>query len=439
MEKYIWGLVVALACVVTLERWTKTAGVDFYHYWGVTAARTLSDDGLSNPYEDTTQFSTVLNAYVERSHDGRLRAINQHRRELDLTGTPLFYATFFFLPLSYSFAFGMYQACQTLCIFAAAALLGRNVQERGALASLAAILLLMPDGALQSELRVGNVNAFQLFVIAATVALAHRMDQARDDRVRGRIAAALFSLPVALTLWKPNLLLIAIALTLCFVLRMGPRRSMRACLPAIGVGGLLLAAPCLYFGDWGLWGDWYHDVLSADHTRLMFLVESGNFSSTMLLSQLLDAPSRGVSFGIAGFLVLSLGAVFVYAGSRPGDPPAGVLHVAHRSFRDIGVATALGVTATCALMPLMWFHYYILSLVPAFWLLLSDRRTPNVGILGAISIALSANAVGPLCFVLGLKQGEPYWIALCWVPLWMGALRRIARHSAVATDSDTGA
>jgi hypothetical protein len=73
-----------------------------------------------------------------------------------------------------------------------------------------------------------------------------------------------------------------------------------------------------------------------------------------------------------------------------------------------------------ALSPLVWPHYYVLSLFPALWLMaISPPKSPIV-CWGAASIILSSGAWVELPLFKGTEQRALSYITIGWIPLWFG-------------------
>ena len=89
-----------------------------------------------------------------------------------------------------------------------------------------------------------------------------------------------------------------------------------------------------------------------------------------------------------------------------------------------------GIALTIAISPLVWFHYYVLIIIPAFWLLNGTRRSDQV--LGLAAITLSSGMLTVLFAPLGWTGAVPITIAASWIPLWCAILL----HSR-ATDMQT--
>ena len=145
-------------------------GIDFCQSWGVSKAKQWSGGQLRSPYVDTTKYAEVLNAHADGSRDLRFRRANQinkklYQNKLALLGTPLYYLIFSFLPQYYSLAFGIFQVLQVILFITSVVMLnsGRHEYWLGLLSL--ALLLVVVYEPLLSDLRVGNINSFQLFLV----------------------------------------------------------------------------------------------------------------------------------------------------------------------------------------------------------------------------------------------------------------------------------
>jgi hypothetical protein len=96
------------------------------------------------------------------------------------------------------------------------------------------------------------------------------------------------------------------------------------------------------------------------------------------------------------------------------------------------MALAIGVVLTMASSPLYWFHYYVLSLIPALWLLSAPASAKYLAGLAATAVVMSSGMLLVLSWWLQWPNAMPPSIALSWLPLWCAILRRIAFPDAEA-------
>jgi hypothetical protein len=92
---------------------------------------------------------------------------------------------------------------------------------------------------------------------------------------------------------------------------------------------------------------------------------------------------------------------------------------------------AIGLVLTMAGSPLYWFHYYLLSLIPALWLLSAPASAKYLAGLAAAAVVMSSGMLAPLFWWLQQLDALPPSIALSWLPLWCAILLRITSPDAL--------
>jgi hypothetical protein len=392
-----------LALTETHSRFVNSPGVDFYHYWAVGKASRFSAEPLGSPYANRDAYAAALNARADSGQeDARFEAANRRRRQLDPTGTPLFYACFLFLPSDYSFAFALHQSLQVLFLVASVFLLGR-VHRVSPYETLAlGLLLVVVYWPMLSDLRVGNVGSFQLAALVALTASAVRDARSGvgERRGGGFLAALTF-----LTMLKPTIGFVTFLLALQLWLRRPASRRLPAFYPSLAVAAAGFMLPCIAFGSWSVWTDWI--VLLRE--RGGFPIQQGNHSTPLLLSE-----AFGIDVDVAGSGVLLL--LLCSAAIALWRAPRG----ATRFLADPMRVAAIGIVATLALSRLAWAHYFVLSLLPALWLFWSPRR--GGAWLAVASLAMTSTILGAVVELSGWSPILRYSLAASWVPLWFGIL-----------------
>jgi len=257
--------------------------------------------------------------------------------------------------------------------------------------------------------------------------------------VAGRtgLAASLLAVLAALALCKPNILLACLALAVHIAVRHGVRLFGLAALPALLATAMLLIVPCLYFGSWTVWQEWYRFVYGSNPRMLVRSIESGNYSTPLVVSSWLGADIAIVCVVVLAVVVASLLPILrPPAGSR--TPLAAARWALRRLFDNPHAAVALGILLTTAASPLSWVHYYVLLLPPTFWLLNASAAGPAVPILAATSMTMSAGIVGMLLWGLGWPGAMPATIALSWAPLWAALLIKLGSPEAAGAAAAHG-
>lgn len=437
-------LLIVITAALAVQQWqecSRTPGIDFYHYWGVSKARQFSSDELPSPYLEQDRYATVLNTYAQGSTDARLKLVNQYRRSrFYVTGTPLFYSVFAALPTDYSLALGLFQTSQVLLFIASIAILGlSHFQHRWEVLVLA-FLLIVAYGPLETDLLVGNFNSLQLFaVVVLTVFADYSLKRCPTDRALSRCVIFMCVL-VFVTLLKPNVALVTLLLAVHIWVTHRTRVFVRALIAGGAFGAIVMALTCMQFGSWTIWLDWYRYLTSAGGEKLTYPVSKGNYATVLLVAEALNVSVRVAILMVGVVLVASLSAVLMFLGAAGRPFRQNVARACVCLFGDPQLCAAVGITVTLALSPLVWNHYYVLSLLPALWLLAPQHRGWLAGTAGGLSIILTSGIV----IAILVRQWEawrelwPYSCAIGWLPLWIGTLGILARRCGTARGPGRG-
>lgn len=412
----ILGQVVVAQSLNLFPRLTK---IDFFQYWGVAAARRLSGDTLGPPYTDFRVYRAVLNDYAARSGDPKLQTLKGG----GFTATPFAYLLFAAFPADYARALPLFHALQILLFLAAVILLGEVYHYPLFPLLCLALLLVLGSGPLFADLRVGNIGCFQFFALAALLALADRLQSARRPVALG---AALLSGLTLLALVKPNVAPVIAVMALHLWLARGTRSFAIAVVPAALCGAAAVIVSSVYFGSWMVWQDWYRVVFGINPYRLARAPIAGNYSTSRLLSVWLHADVWLVGALIAAALLISVIAVTaasVKATALAHAIPTG--RALARALTDPHLATAIGVTATLALPPLVWYHYFLIALIPGMWLLTAPWGRGALPLWGLATLGLNSGILNVVFLPLGWPGAAVACAGLSWVPLWGGILFRL--------------
>jgi hypothetical protein len=373
----------ALAAIVFAWRAGEAAqGLDFYQFWigGQAAHR----QGTGNFYGAESRAALgaefLLRAQTTEGSD-RMLAVAMARPRLELFSTPLLYAVFGVFPGHYERDLFLYRIVCLLAALAAILLLAAALgySPARALVMLAFVLLLFEP--LRSDIRVGNVNQLQLFLISLFVWLsADRRRPWRDVAVGCVLALAV--------LFKPNVALLFPLLVAQRLFAREKARLMRE-LAGAALGALAgFAIGSIFFRSPTAWLDW----LGAAGALSRSLIDArlGNVAPALPLAR---------SLGIAASYVLL--AVLT----------AATLFAMHRRKRD---EDATPLVAGLALLlyllsaTLVWLHYLLLA-IPLAMVLLRPR-----GSSAAVRVRQVVTIVALLR--IGNSGGETQVVAI-WIGL----------------------
>lgn len=414
---------------------SRVVGMDFYQYWGVPVAMRLTGHTLGSPYRDGQRYVETLKAYAATVTDAKLKAASGFWGGPDFAASPLLYTAFTLVSTDYTVAVQTFQALQLVFFLGAFLLLGALYRFDPFHLLCLAFLCVLFYQPLLSDLRVANLGCFQLIGLTGLLFLGGAIARAPFFLRRAGLGALFLAALAMLTLCKPNVALISALLAVHLGVRHGRRLFVAAALTAVIAAALLLILPCLYFGSWTVWREWYDFVYGSNAHMLVRRVADGNFSTAVLLSSWLGLDVYAVSLVLLGLLAAS---PIVAAGwSRIAGPPAGssggqaAVAALRRVFEDARLALGIGIVLTMAISPLYWLHYYVLLLIPALWLLNAPARSGYVPGLAALAVLMSS---GILEFVFRLLQWPgaiPASIALSWLPLWGAVLLHMSSPGAL--------
>ncbi|WP_215609394.1 hypothetical protein [Leptothoe spongobia] len=375
---------------------------------------------MASPYIHPDAYATVLNRYTASVDNPRLKAANAYRQVLDLTGTPLLYTLFATLPKHYGRALASYQCLQILMFVTAIVLIGILKGQPHGFWPLALVLsaTFVP---FTVDLGVANLNAIQLFLVTISTLLVDRATGGipRERTKSGVIVLCLF---IFIVLLKPSLLLPILFLGLAFGLKYGiPKLTV---LVPVGMAfiALIVASTSIFLGSSRVWLDWY-ETLSSSKDRLTYPIEAGNFSTTWLLSSVSQIDISAAVLGIFSLLAISLGGAVILPALRKKIAIHQSIHVMAEIIKNTGLVVSLALTATLALSPLVWSHYYTLLLFPILWLFDFGRWSAK-NIVGLLSLIFSGGILLKIIAVVWLPSPELRSLNFCigCLLVWVGLL-----------------
>ena len=404
----------------------RLTAIDFYQYWGVSAALRLSGYTLGGPYRNHEKYHAVLRDLAAQSDQPKLAAVSRAMPRPSFTATPFLYMLFGTFPADYTRAVGLFQTLQVVLFLTAVFLLGMIYRFQIFPLICLALLLLVSSGPLFADLRVGNLGSLQFAALTVVLVLADRLQYvARATPLGCAVLAGL----VLLVLAKPNVALVIPMMVVHLWQRRGNRFLAIAAVPAALLGAAAVVIPPVYFHSWTVWREWYDFVYAHNPSGLARPPTGGNYSTSLLLARWIHADVWMVAGVIAAVLSVSLIAV-VAVSMRTGRASAMLRRALEGVFGDVRLAMAIGITLTIALPPLVWYHYNVIALIPGLWLLNASSGSGYLRLCGLLALLLSSGFLNTLFLPLGWNGAAEIGAALSWVPLWAGILLRLASTGA---------
>lgn len=373
----------------------QAGAVDFYLVW--VNVQVAGRDDVPNIYSDDAQ-SSIGEELFARALDSGSRVFHEtatDRRRLDSRGSPFLYASFAWISGDFERALLQYRILILATLFGGIVLLGRSCGAPLWLSIsvfAAAVSFYLPFIA---DFIVANVNAMQLFLLALALTLGEK---------RPALAGAILAMMLA---QKPNVVMVVAVLVLARVIARDFRRLGRELLGGALGGGLAFAIGSWWFETPRIWLLWLASAGNLYETLLG--VEFNNVAPALPLFQ---QYGTWISYVIAAVLV-AIACVALRRGGKSDDL----------------LLVSLGLLIYFMSATLVWLHYLVLCIVPAFALLRS-RVTAGIA-----SIALLLMADEPYSMLFGpstpqlraklifVAMGMLY--ATCVAMLWRGRESRV--------------
>jgi hypothetical protein len=402
-------------------------GADLYHPWAIALVR---DDpaGLRNPYVEPAAYGARFNTLATQpGASPKMFAVGRFWQirsadKFEPTATPFLYASLGFLPADFDRAHLVWVVLQFIAVGAAVYGLARMQEVARLPAAALALGVLGTFMPFIYDVGLGNVASSQLAFLVALLYVSVKGLYLRHPWVDRLYLGAL----VLFMLFKPNMAWVALAMALHY----GAVRGMRPFVTGIGVAAIVavLAFACgaWYFRDAGIWGDWIAYTRGSHGGTLLYSVYQGNQSFPIRLAQRLPVLGPGAYSVI---LTIALAGALAFAACAWGKRLDARVPALRRALADPWFAMSAGIVFTVAASPLVWYHYYLLTLIPIAWLL----RRPERGTLSAACALVSYCAMAmPLLrglSALGSTEAIDLATYYPWVPLVAGLVMHAARAS----------
>jgi hypothetical protein len=389
-------LSIAAAAYAVARIWrtlSQAPAVDFYLVW--VNAQVAGRDDIPNIYSSDAQ-SSIGEEFFARSLDAGSRVFHEtatNRRRLDSRGSPFLYASFGWLSTTssdFERALLQYRALILAAFLAGIVLLGRWCRVPLWLSILLFALLVHFFLPFRADFTVGNVNAIQLFFLALALVTGPRHPVA---------AGAILGLLLA---QKPNVILVVAVVMLARVLTRDWKRLGRELLGGAIGGVLAFAIGSLWFETpriWLLWltsaGDLYETLLGVD------------FNNVTPALALFERHGTWLSYVIAA-------ALFVIV----------CIPLLRRRGSDDLLLISHGLLIYFLSATLVWLHYLVLCVIPAFALFRSRVTAAVAG----IALLLMADVPRELLFgPTNPRMRQPLIVVAmamlfiaCVVEMWRG-------------------
>ncbi|HYB42817.1 MAG TPA: hypothetical protein VEL75_13655 [Candidatus Methylomirabilis sp.] len=417
---WLIGLIlVQLVVAQSLGMFPRLIAIDFYQYWAVAAAPRLSDESLGSPYVEHRTYHAVVRDWAKRAGETRLTFNGRVLGPMGFTATPFLYVIFAVFPADYTLALVLFHSLQILLFVAAVILLGVTYRFEMFPLLCLALLLALGSGPVNSDLRLGNLGCLQFAALSALLYLACRLPRSSRPAALGSLVLAGLTL-VAIA--KPNVALVSIAMAVHLWVARGTRFFFTASIAAAVSAAAAAVIPCLYFRSWRIWSEWYQVVFGRSSHALARPITGGNYSPSLLIARWLHIDVWIVTAAIAAILAASTIAVIAVSARESGRGWRAFRDALARAFGRPEVAMAIGVTMTISLPLLVWYHYYVIALIPGLWLLNASSGSRYLSLCGLASLVLSSGLLNVLFLPLDWTDAAGGAAALSWVPLWGGVL-----------------
>lgn len=417
----ILSILVALSLLGAWAYAKQTPGIDYYVAW--VAADAVKNDTQHDIYAPISSFRLAVsyrNKADEVKDNPRQKRVARTLNELHMTATPfLYWVTGLIATGNYERDLDVWHGISLIMLLASILLIARQLGY-SAPASLAMLLpVIVWFAPLQADLRVGNVNSFQLGLVGLSLWLLARKPGYTHLFAAGFVVGLL-------VMFKPNLAGIPVLLAGGWLVR---RQFTRA---IVGLSGMAAAASgAVLVSSWWLgsataWLDWLKLISKTVVTATR--EGSGNISIMSELSKtagaadqpaLLDRFNSIGKLSAAGQLTLVLCLcllclVLFWWGRRGARASAGAHAEQSRETTENTLLVATGCLVTMLVSGIVWSHYYVLT-VPMLLVALRPWHHPDQAGLLSVLMLRVLPAVALVCLLdstlpamLGIEAAS-YW------------------------------
>jgi len=349
------SLILAMLVVLSLlGAWMyakESPGIDYYVTW--VAADAVKNDTRLNIYEASSRYALAVE--YRNKADALDNAPNQklvagHLKELQMTATPfLYWVTGVFAGGDYENDLLTWQLLSLLLVTASILVLCRLLGYTPATSLVILLPVLVWFIPLYSNLRVANVNGFQLGLISLILWLLSR----RADGGYLFIAGLLTGL---LVMFKPNLAPVALLFGGAWVVRR-QYGKLGLCLAGIAAGATVaVLVSSIWLDNAGAWLDWFNYIRQFVDGGPG--EKGGNYA---IITWMFGATSPLVQL-ISAVCLCLLCLVLFWWGRRGFAAEESDKAGKDREFIENAFLIAMGCLIPLLTSTLVWLHYYLLTI-----------------------------------------------------------------------------
>jgi len=419
-------LLATLVALSLLGAWLyaeESPGLDYYVAW--VAADAVKNDTPLNIYDPAARYTLAVqyrNKADELQDVPRQKQIAAHRKELPMTATPfLYWVTGMLAGGNYEHDLSTWQLLSILLV-TAAMLVTCRLLGYGAATSLAVLLpVLVWYTPFYSDIRVSNVNGFQLGLIGLILWL-----QSRDRDQRFLFAAGLVT--GLLVMFKPNLAPVALLFVGGRLVR-GQTRKLAIALAGVVTGAAAaVLVSSFWLGSATAWLDWL-DLIRT-------VVDGGPGESGgnyPVITQITGSVGPLGQLATAVLLCL-LCLAFFWWGRRRTAIAADRAALLQRERLENICLVALGCIVAMLASTLVWLHYYLLTLPMLLFALRPWREPGRMKVMPFVMLRVLPVALLVMLMETALQavvgaDGRSYWnmatmtnaVSLYVIGLWQFA------------------
>lgn len=345
----------AVAAWSVEDVWQSTAdsiAADFYVvYVNVCVA---GRDDVPNIYTPDAQ-KAVGEEFFARALDSGSRLHHENatnRRSLDSSSSPFLYASFAWISRDYETALRQYRALLIAAYFAGIMLLGRYCRLPPWITMLLFALLVGSFLPFRGDLIVGNVNAIQLFLLALALTVSER---------RPEIAGAILAMLLAA---KPNVVFVVVILIAARIVARDFTRLRRELIGGAIGGAIAFTTASLFFDTPRIWIYWIESVRRFGNT-----LRGVEFNNVTPVLRLCHEYGTWISL-VAAAVLVAIVCTVLFSGAK----------------REDLLLISLGVLIYDLSSTLVWLHYLVLAILPAF-ALFRMRETVVISAVALLHVA----------------------------------------------------